>query len=552
MNTIFPALCSLFLCFPAYSVAQISLDRNQIDQISMAVVQIHTPVSTGSGSLVEGTNLIYTNRHVVEGYYDFIIHALKDPTEPAEAIFNAELVGFSEDYDFAILRVNTDLNGAPINNPHQYINEVSSTNLYPKLNIAVLREIPGRGDQIAILGYPGIGDNELVFTTGIISSVQYDIYEGKRIPIWYRTNAEMSPGNSGGIATNSRGELLGIPSYVRTESRTGGRLGSLLSMHVVNAIVNSDALIDTWGMPIAESDNASNWDSNTLDFNIQPSYGETSLSAGFTPDPYRVSIVSGGSVDAIYLGGDCVGYAAQGPDYRLNWIGSSSELRIFFDADQLGDDTALIINKPDGSWACNDDANEETFNPMVIFPNPTEGRYDIWVSSYDDGDYIEGQLHITELDLDPSSEEMTSVSENLDFSLDPNYETIILSAGFNPDPNTFNAVAGGTIGVSDLNLGSMCTGFASSAPDFRLMWTGSTQNLRLFFEADQPGNDTVLLINTSNGEWICNDDAHRDTLNPMINLNGQPSGQFDIWIASYRSENYIQGKLTVTELDLSP
>jgi hypothetical protein len=115
-----------------------------------------------------------------------------------------------------------------------------------------------------------------------------------------------------------------------------------------------------------------------------------------------------------------------------------------------------------------------------------------------------------------------------------------------------SGVAGGSVDVSSLGIGAGCTGYASSAPDFRLNWSGGTDDLKVFFEADQPGNDTVLIINTPSGSWICNDDAHGETLNPMIRLSGQPAGQFDIWVATYKSGDFIQGKLTVTETTRTP
>jgi len=82
----------------------------------------------------------------------------------------------------------------------------------------------------------------------------------------------------------------------------------------------------------------------------------------------------------------------------LIWSGSSNELRVFF---RTGDseDTSLIINNPNGSWVCNDDS--ESLDPMVIFEDPIEGQYDIWVGSYQRGESIVGELGITELDIDP-------------------------------------------------------------------------------------------------------------------------------------------------------
>ena len=571
MKRIFALLLIILLIIPAFSEARLLMERDRIDRVSMAVVQIHAPNGSGSGSLVEGSDLIYTNRHVVEGFYEFNIHAIKDPTEPAQPVFKAELVGYSDEFDFAVLRVTTDMNGNQVSSPHQFLSDLSPANLYPELRIAGLRETPGRGDQIAIFGYPGIGDNELVFTTGIIASVLYDTYAGTRMPIWYRTNAEMSPGNSGGIATNTAGEIIGIPTYVRTESRTGGRLGSLLSMHVVRAIVDADALTRTWGSAPASAGHVdeagpdSGWYGDQLDFSLDPYYGEHHLSAGFLPDPYRVTITSGGTVPVSYLGGDCIGFAAQAPDYRLHWAGSASELRILFSASQHGDDTVLVINRPDGSWACNDDANANTLNPMLVFNNPLAGVYDIWVASYDQDAYIDGSLNFTERPLTPDSDlsvlavdadgaaaASAADSTGLNYNLNPLYGSIRLAEWFTPDPHQINGVAGGQVDVSALNLGPGCTGFASSAPDFRLHWSGGTDDLRTFFEADQPGGDTALIINTPSGSWVCNDDAHSNTLNPMVRLRGQPAGQFDIWVATYRSGNFIQGKLTVTETSLTP
>ncbi|MGY6553039.1 MAG: S1 family peptidase [Wenzhouxiangella sp.] len=561
MKSIIVFATLLLFIAPGSSEARLLMDRDRIDRVSLAVVQIHAPDGSGSGSLVEGSNLIYTNRHVVEGFYQFDIHAIKDPTEPARPVFKAELVGFSEEFDFAVLRVTTDMQGNPVSNPHRFLSELSPVNLYPELRPAGLRDTPARGDQIAIFGYPGIGDNELVFTTGIISSVLFDVYNGVRMPIWYRTNAEMSPGNSGGIATNAAGEIIGIPTYVRTEARTGGRLGSLLSMHVVNAIMEADALTRSWDAVSASAGQAGaarpggGWDGNRLDFSLDPYFGQSHLAAGFMPDPYRVTVTSGGTVPVSYLGGDCTGFASQAPDYRLHWSGSASELRVLFSANRSGDDTVLVVNRPDGSWVCNDDATASTLNPMLVFNNPAAGVYDIWVASFVEDDYIDGTLFITELALTPDGDlpGLGRDAGGLDFSLEPLYGNIRLAEWFTPDPHRVSGVAGGPVDVAALNLGRDCTGYASNAPDFRLHWTGgSTRDLRVFFEADQPGSDTVLIINTSSGAWLCNDDADRNTLNPLIRLRGQPAGVFDIWVATFRSGEFIPGRLTVTETNLRP
>ena len=98
--------------------------------------------------------------------------------------------------------------------------------------------------------------------------------------------------------------------------------------------------------------------------------------AGFTPDPIRVSVYSGGSVDASRLGGACVGMIASAPDYEFTYTAGSFPLSFGVVSDR---DTSLVINGPDGRWYCNDDA--EGLNPILTWGRPLSGSYDIWVGA---------------------------------------------------------------------------------------------------------------------------------------------------------------------------
>jgi serine protease Do len=138
-----------------------------------------------------------------------------------------------------------------------------------------------------------------------------------------------------------------------------------------------------------------------LDFNLDPTFGEQDLTAGFTPDPFDVPITSGGAVDVAYLGADCTGYAAQAPDFRLYWTGNSAQLSFMFVPGSGDEDTTLVVNLPDGSWICNDDSTSTNRNPLIVLSSPPEGRYDIWIGSYSAGDFITGTLRITETNLTP-------------------------------------------------------------------------------------------------------------------------------------------------------
>lgn len=131
------------------------------------------------------------------------------------------------------------------------------------------------------------------------------------------------------------------------------------------------------------------------DFSLAPSYGSVTLNGGFSPDPYTVSLSSGGSIDVgTRLGGQgCRGYIANAPDFRLNFSPASLPLIISVAS---AADTTLVINGPDGRWYCNDDGGQG-FNPSYEFSNPAGGQYDIWVGTYGNGSLQDATLHISEI-----------------------------------------------------------------------------------------------------------------------------------------------------------
>jgi hypothetical protein len=134
-----------------------------------------------------------------------------------------------------------------------------------------------------------------------------------------------------------------------------------------------------------------------LDWELPPNFGDVDLTAGFTPDPFSIEVVSGGPIDAAYLGDDCRGFATAAPDFDVRYTaGSQGLLRFYFVADTAGEDTTLLVNSPDESWHCNDDATDSV-NPQVDFDNPESGLYDIWIGSYESGAQVNGTLYVTEV-----------------------------------------------------------------------------------------------------------------------------------------------------------
>lgn len=110
------------------------------------------------------------------------------------------------------------------------------------------------------------------------------------------------------------------------------------------------------------------------DYSLSPNFGTTTLSAGFAPDPYAVSIVAGGPINGSNVG--CAGMISDAPDVRLQWNGG----RITIGAESSSD-TTLVVNAPDGSWYCADDVNG--LDPALVMSG--SGQYDIWVGVFGGG-----------------------------------------------------------------------------------------------------------------------------------------------------------------------
>ena len=104
-------------------------------------------------------------------------------------------------------------------------------------------------------------------------------------------------------------------------------------------------------------------------------------------------------------------------------------------------------------------------------------------------------------------------------------QSVSLSAGFVPDPVTFELYSGGGNQASD--LGGSCVGSVGSSPDVVLNFDSAGGRLAIGVLA---GTDTSLVINGPDGRYYCNDD--NSGLNPGLVWSRAPSGQYDIWVGA--------------------
>ena len=244
--------------------------------------------------MVRRTGLVTTNRHVVEGADDYRIDVLDDANELPVPRYRASLIGYSMEPDFALLQIDRSLRGQPL-----------AADRLDLPSVSLAAESPRRGDYVALFGYPGIADGYLLFTEGVVTTIRNGTLNDRRLPEWYQTDAEIAPGNSGGLAVNASGEMVGIPTRVTAERRTGGPPRGILALNAIAAVL--DAGLETDMSRIVDSTNIPGIAEETLKLRDLPTFGTIALSAGFTPDPHAVWMVNSGTIAADYLGRSCRG-----------------------------------------------------------------------------------------------------------------------------------------------------------------------------------------------------------------------------------------------------
>lgn len=271
------------------------------------------------------------------------------------------------------------------------------------------------------------------------------------------------------------------------------------------------------------------------DTSLPAAYGDHSLSVGFTPDPYSISLTAGGDLAASNVGSSCRGSIARAPDVQLTYSAGNLPLIITGDASS---DTTLVVNGPDGQWYCDDDSGDGT-NPQLRWNSPRSGVYDIWVGTYGGGT-TPARLLISELGSTGGGGTPNTGYPNA--SLRAAFGETVLNAGFQPDPHRVSLTAGGTIPAS--NVSSSCSGSIASAPDYQITYTAGSLPLSIRTDSSR---DTTLVVNGPDGQWYCDDDSGEGN-NARVYFSKPASGTYDIWVGTY-SGGTTPATLIVTELD---
>jgi hypothetical protein len=90
-------------------------------------------------------------------------------------------------------------------------------------------------DPVHIFGYPAAGGDRITYTQGIISG--FEDQDGDGDDDSFKTDAPISPGNSGGLATNDNGDQIGIPTFA-THVDSGQGLGGIRQINLAVPYIN--------------------------------------------------------------------------------------------------------------------------------------------------------------------------------------------------------------------------------------------------------------------------------------------------------------------------
>ncbi len=167
----------------------------------------------GSGVIISPDGYIVTNNHVIDGAVDIRV------TMSNREVLPAKLVGADPLTDLAVIKVNgANLPSVPWGN---------SANLHP-------------GQTVLAFGNPY--GYRFTVTRGIISALNRpnpDATDRRKPGEFIQTDAAINPGNSGGALVDARGELIGINTFLISNSGSFSGMGFAIPAQIVEPTVET-------------------------------------------------------------------------------------------------------------------------------------------------------------------------------------------------------------------------------------------------------------------------------------------------------------------------
>jgi serine protease Do len=163
----------------------------------------------GSGVIVTEDGYLLTNNHVVEGA-DKVEVTLPD----GKTTYTARVVGRDPQTEVAVLKI--EAKGLP------------SLPLADSDQLEV-------GDVVIAIGNPfGLGQT---VTSGIISAVGRSGFRMVDYEDWIQTDAAINPGNSGGALVDTQGRLIGLNTFIVSESGGNQGVGFAIPVNIARSVL---------------------------------------------------------------------------------------------------------------------------------------------------------------------------------------------------------------------------------------------------------------------------------------------------------------------------
>lgn len=209
---------------PAQAIGKTELRRALLAtvRVAVAIEKQKDMYSTGSGTVLTADGFILTNFHVMGDVKSgklynkqglaFIAVNPSDLKGLPTWTYQAVMVKGDPKVDLAVLKVSAPFKGGG--------------SLPKNLGLVTISladsETVEVGDEVSAVGYPGIGGDSVTYTRGTIAGFLDEDEDGDND--WFKTDAEVNHGNSGGLAVNADGEMIGIPTAGVTDVEAAGKI----------------------------------------------------------------------------------------------------------------------------------------------------------------------------------------------------------------------------------------------------------------------------------------------------------------------------------------
>jgi serine protease Do len=178
--------------------------------------------STGSGFVIDPDGYIMTNAHVVNGAQrvqvvlpaDNADGTLTTALSGKSYLIAARIVGIASELDLALLKID----GMKL----------------PALPLATYSQVR-QGETVFAFGSPVGLRNSL--THGLVSAVARQVDPDSPL-IYVQTDAPINPGNSGGPLVNIRGEVVGVNTFIMSQSGGNEGLGFAIPSATTRTVFN--------------------------------------------------------------------------------------------------------------------------------------------------------------------------------------------------------------------------------------------------------------------------------------------------------------------------